>query len=225
MTQGTKTASKAHTLGLSALLLAACLPLVFAAPLADWPAKVQQMKFWFADIGDAAPLVFTLGAALFTAVGMPRLVFCTLGGVLFGFTWGFIWSHLGTLLGAYGAFLFARRTARGYLLARYPRLKELSAKIEGSGWWSVVLIRQMPISGLYNDFLLALSPVRHCDFWIGTTLGFLPLGVTATLAGAGVMQADLSSLTRYLAAAAVSFLLLSLCWKWLVVRAGKAGAA
>lgn len=221
MTELSKTDSKTSTLSLSLLLVAACLPLLFAAPLADWPMHVQQMKFWFSGIGAAAPVIFMLGAALFTALGMPRLVFCALGGVLFGFTWGFVWSHLGTLLGAYGAFLFARRTARSYLLKRYPRLQNLSSRIEGTGWWSVLLIRQMPISGLYNDFLLALSPVRHRDFWIGTALGFLPLGVTTTLVGAGMMQADLAKLAQYFTAAAASFLLLSLLWKWLLVRARK----
>lgn len=221
MTEFAKTDSKTSMLSVSAFFLAACLPLVFAAPLADWPAHVQQMKFWFAGIGDAAPIIFTLGAALLTAIGMPRLVFCALGGVLFGFTWGFVWSHLGTLLGAYGAFLFARRTARGYLLKKYPRLQKLSAKTEGTGWWSVVLIRQMPISGLYNDFLLALSPVSHGDFWIGTTLGFLPLGVTTTLVGAGVMQADVAKLAQYFTGAAASFLLLSFAWKRLAAKAGK----
>jgi len=214
-----ETASRSGVLSLGVLILAACLPLVFAVPLADWPQHVQQMKLWFAGIGDIAPLIFTLGAALLTALGMPRLMFCALGGLLFGFTWGFVWSHLGTVLGAYGAFVFARCTARGYLLRRYPRLQQLSARIEGTGWWSVVLIRQMPISGLYNDFLLALSPVRHGAFWIGTTLGFLPLGVTATLVGAGTMQADLSALAQYFTAAAASFLLLSLAWKWLVAKA------
>lgn len=201
------------------LLLAACLPLIFAAPLSEWPQHADQMKLWFAGLGSAAPVIFTLGVALFTALGMPRLVFCTLGGVLFGFTWGFVWSHIGTVLGAYGAFLFARRAARSYLLQKYPRLQQLSARIEGTGWWSVVLIRQMPISGLYNDFLLALSPVRHGAFWIGTTLGFLPLGVTASLVGAGVMQADLATLMQYFTAAAASFLLLGFAWKWLAAKA------
>lgn len=210
---------------MAALLLIGCLPLVFAAPLADWPQHVQQVKFWFAGVGDGAPVIFMLGAALFTALGMPRLVFCALGGVLFGFTWGFVWSHLGTLLGAYGAFLFARHTARGYLLKKYPRLQSLTAKVQGTGWWSVVLIRQMPISGLYNDFLLALTPVRHSDFWIGTALGFLPLGVTTTLVGAGMMQTDVATLARYFTGAAVSYVVLSLVWKWLVAKARKARTA
>ncbi len=83
----------------------------------------------------------------------------------------------------------------------------------------------MPISGLYNDFLLALTPVRHTDFWIGTALGFLPLGVTATLVGAGAVQIDVATLARYFTAAAVSYLLLSFLWKWLAAKARKVRTA
>lgn len=217
MTEATR--NKGGALGLTVVLLAFLLPLAFAVPFADWPTHVQMVRTWFAGTGHAAPAVFTVLAAAGTALGMPRLVFCALGGMLFGFTWGFIWSHLGTLLGAYLAFLFARHTARGYLLQRYPRLRGLADKVQGTGWWAVVLVRQMPISGLYNDFMLALSPVSHRDFWIGTTLGFLPLGITTSMVGAGAMQADLGRLGQYFALAAVSFLLLSWSWKWLVAKA------
>ncbi|MGY6216050.1 TVP38/TMEM64 family protein [Methylolobus aquaticus] len=198
-----------------------CLPLVFAAAFRDWQQYVEEIRQWFAQVGVLAPAIFTLGSALLTAIGMPRLIFCAVGGVLFGGAWGFLWSHLGTVLGAYGAFVVARWTARDYLLARYPSLQSLAAKIDDSGWWSVILIRQMPISGLYNDILLALSPVTHGAFWAGTLLGFLPLGVTATLIGAGLMQADISQLTAYLASAAIAMVALGGAWNWLASRTRK----
>lgn len=205
------------------LTLVLCLPLLFAVLFRDWQQYVEELRSWFAQIGIAAPAIFTLGAALFTAIGMPRLIFCALGGMLFGGAWGFVWSHLGTVLGAYGAFLVARWTARDYLLARYPSLRTLAARVaDSSGWWSVILVRQMPISGLYNDILLALSPVGHGAFWAGTNLGFLPLGVTASLIGAGLMQADVGRLSTYFAFAAVALLVLSGGWNWLAARARKA---
>lgn len=198
--------------------LAFCLPLVFTVLFRDWPRYIDDIKLWFAGIGLAAPAIFMLAAALLTAIGMPRLIFCALGGMLFGFGWGLLWSHLGTVLGAYVAFVVARWTARDYLLSRYPRLRALSSKVKGSNWWSVILVRQMPISGLYNDILLALSPVGHGAFWAGTTLGFLPLGVTSTLIGAGMMQADMGEVTAYFASAAAALLVLSSAWNWLVAR-------
>jgi uncharacterized membrane protein YdjX (TVP38/TMEM64 family) len=204
------------------LSLVFCLPLFFAAAFRDWQQYVEDIRQWFTQIGVLAPVIFTLGSAALTAVGMPRLIFCAVGGVLFGGAWGFLWSHLGTVLGAYGAFVVARWTARDYLLTRYPSLRSLAARVDDSGWWSVILIRQMPISGLYNDILLALSPVTHGAFWAGTLLGFLPLGVTATLIGAGLMQADITQLTAYLASAAIAMVALGGAWNWLASRTRKA---
>ena len=198
-----------------------CLPLVLAAVFRDWQHYVDDIRPWFDSVGMAAPAVFTLTATLLTAIGMPRLIFCALGGMLFGGAWGFLWSHLGTVLGAYLAFVVARSTSRDYLLARYPRLQILAGKIRDQSWWSVILVRQMPISGLYNDILLALSPVSHSAFWAGTILGFLPLGVTATLIGSGMMQADIGHMTAYLASAAVALLGLGTVWNWLAARARK----
>jgi uncharacterized membrane protein YdjX (TVP38/TMEM64 family) len=120
------------------------------------------------------------------------------------------------MFGEYGTFLFARWATRAYLLNALPRLRNLSTRLEGTGWWAVALVRQMPITGLYGDVLLGLSPVSHRHFWIGSALGFLPLGVTASLVGAGLMQPDLAAVGRYVAVAAISFLLLTASWRWVV---------
>lgn len=195
-------------------------PLVFALPIKDWLNQGATLQEALAALGMAGPWVFTGMTALGVAFGLPRLVFCTLAGWLFGFAWGFIWSQLGSLLGAYLMFLMARRCTPDLLLTRFPKLKALSVPV-GRGWWSVLLVRQLPISGLYNDILLGWSPVRHRDFWIGSFLGFLPLGVAANLLGAGAIQADLRRMGGYLALAAGMFLLFKLSLKWTVAR--KAG--
>jgi uncharacterized membrane protein YdjX (TVP38/TMEM64 family) len=155
---------------------------------------------------------------LLTAIGMPRLLLCSLAGVLFGFTWGFVWSHFGTLLGAYGTFIFARWSGREYVQQKFPKVIALSQSTHARGWRSVLFMRQLPISGLYNDILLGMSTVSHCDFWIGSALGFLPLGVTATLVGAGAIQADISHLAQYLGIAACAFFLLTLSLKWILAQ-------
>lgn len=221
MDESAKTAPKAKPIAPVILAGAAFLPLALAAPPGVWMAKLREAQSWFSALGPWEPVAFTLVTAALTAIGLPRLAFCTLAGVLFGFAWGLLWSELGTLLGAYGTFLFARWSARDCVLSRYPKLENLSAQIQGKGWWTVVLVRQMPISRLYNDILLGLSPIRHRDFWIGSALGFLPLGVTATLIGAGAMQADLAQLAEYLGIAAVILLLLNISWSRIVSLARK----
>lgn len=198
------------------LAAVACSLLAYFTPLADIIGNFPAVKSWTESSGSAGPFVFVLASALLTAAGFPRLLFCSLAGFLFDFWLGLLWSHLGTLIGAYGTFLFARWTGPAGLLEKYPRFKTLATRMENHGWFSVLLIRQLPLSGLYNDILLGLSAVGHRDFWIGTALGFLPLGVTATLVGAGIVQANLPKLAEHLGLAAVLFLALTLGLKFIL---------
>ena len=134
-------------------------------------------------------------------MGFPRLLFCTLAGWLFGFANGFISSQFGSILGAYVLFLLARRSKPETWLEKYHKLRALNVPAV-QGWRSVLVIRQLPIAGIYNDILLGWSAVSPSDFWIGSFLGFLPQGIAATLAGAGIVEADVGSMGMYLAVAA-----------------------
>jgi len=200
------------------IIVIACTYLLYTLPLKELLNQSQQIKSWLVSTGYAAPLIFTLAAALLTVVGMPRLIFCTLAGAVFGFTWGFIFSHLGTLFGAYLTFIFARWSGREYVQAKFPKIIALSNSTQAKGWSSVLMMRQLPISGLYNDILLGLSEVSHTDFWIGSFLGFLPLGITATLIGAGSIQANLAELGQYLAIATCVFFVLTLSLKKILAQ-------
>jgi uncharacterized membrane protein YdjX (TVP38/TMEM64 family) len=218
--------SKKIAMVLLLIIVIGCSFLIYSVPLKEVLNQSHQIKLWFAETGYASPAIFTLIAALLTAIGMPRLLLCTLAGLLFGFTWGFILSHFGTALGAYGTFVFARWSGREFVQHKFPKIITLSQSTQTRGWRSVLFMRQLPISGLYNDILLGMSSVSHCDFWIGTVLGFLPLGVTATLVGAGAIQADMTHLAQYLAIAAITFFLLPLSLKWILAqrRNGKASS-
>jgi uncharacterized membrane protein YdjX (TVP38/TMEM64 family) len=204
----------------SALLLGLLLvasPLVLTLPWKHWMLYGNLLRHTFAQLGAWSPVLFVAATALGTAFGLPRLIFCVIAGWLFGFEYGFAWSQLGSLVGAYGLFVLARHTRPEQLLQKYPKLRALSAPA-GTGWFSVLLVRQLPLAGLYNDILLAWSPVSHRDFWIGSFIGFLPLGITASLMGAGAIQTDLAQMGSYLAGATVLFLLLSVSLKWAVRR-------
>lgn len=222
MVESTNTLSKKLAIGSLLIAVIGCSLLIYSLPLKDVLNRSHEIKSWLAVTGYAAPAVFTLAAALLTAIGMPRLLLCSLAGVVFGFTWGFVLSHFGTVLGAYMTFIFARWSGREFVQKKFPRIIALSQATQARGWRSVLFMRQLPISGLYNDILLGVSTVSHWDFWIGSALGFLPLGVTATLIGAGAIQADLSHLAQYVGIAAGAFLLLTLSLKWILAqRQGK----
>lgn len=198
------------------VLVGGTLALIFAGSV-NWLALGAEIKTQLADAGWAAPVLFVVITAVLTGLGAPRLVFCSLAGWSFGFGWGFALSQFATLLGAYAMFLLARHSQPERLLRKYPKLRTIAVPA-GTGWWSVLLVRQLPVSGLYNDILLGWSPVSHRDFWIGSALGFLPLGVTATLMGAGAIHADLGQLGLYCALAAAAFFLLNISVKWMTAR-------
>lgn len=194
------------TIGLVAILALGFA--VFFLPLKSWMSQGSAIKAQLDGFGFAAPFVFVAGTALLAAIGAPRLVLCSLAGALFGFSRGLLWSQLGTLLGAYGTFLAVRSFGREAILRRYPKLDRYSERIRSRGLLAVLLIRQLPMNGFHNNLLLGLSPVGHRDFLLGSLVGYLPLGVTAVLIGAGVVQTDPTRLIQYATAAIAAFLLL-----------------
>lgn len=211
---------KGAALGLGLLLLAS--PLILTLPWNDWMRYGHRLRWLVTELGPWAGMLLALSTALGTALGLPRLIFCVMGGWLLGFEAGFGWSHMGSLAGAYALFLIARHTRPETLIHKYPKLAALS-RPAGKGWFSVLVVRQLPLAGLYNDILLAWSPVSHRDFWIGSFIGFLPLGITASLVGAGAIQTNLQEAGRYLGYATVAFLILTFGTKWLVRRLSAGG--
>ncbi len=171
---------------------------VYQTPLGEWLADGEIIKAQLAQFGSAAPLVYTLATAILVAAGTPRLVLCSLGGMAFGFAWGLIWSQIGSLLGSYVIFLFIRWRGINFTLHHFPRLRGFSQRMENKGWLSVVILRQLPLNGFYNNALLGVTSVSHGNFLLGSLLGFLPLGIPASLLGAGLIQRDFLKGMQYI---------------------------
>jgi uncharacterized membrane protein YdjX (TVP38/TMEM64 family) len=170
---------------------------IYFTPVKSWLAQGQLIKDELALFGLGAPVVFVLGSAVLTAVGVPRLLVCSLGGMIFGFAWGLLWTQIGSLLGCYATFLFIRWRGPGYTLQHFPRLRRFSQTVGQRGILSVLVIRQLPMNGFYNTVFLGLTPVSHSHFLVGSLLGFLPLGVTSCLLGAGLIQQDIVKGVQY----------------------------
>lgn len=181
---------------------------IYFSPVKAWLSQTDLIKSRLAEFGYIAPLVFLLGSALLTALGVPRTVSFSLGGFVFGFGMGLVWSQIGTLLGSYATFLLVRWRGKDYSLAQFQRFQGFARDIETRGLISVILIRQLPISGFYNSVFLALTPVSHANFLLGSLLGVLPLGITATLLGAGLIQGDWTQGLQYLGMAVACSLML-----------------
>jgi uncharacterized membrane protein YdjX (TVP38/TMEM64 family) len=170
-----------------AVFLAAAVAVLCLSPigskLKDIPELAHELSGRLNGMGATGVLAFCGGVFLLTAAGVPRLALCALGGAVYGFWWGMAWTQLPTLAGYYVTFLFVRWGGRDYVLRRWPRVTKLHAVLGSHSAWKIVMIRQMPITGIIVNFFLGLSPVRHRDFLLGTFIGLFPQAIPVTLLG------------------------------------------
>lgn len=155
--------------------------------------------------GTMAPLIFTLSVAVLVCIGVPRLLLCTIGGMLFGFYQGLLYSVAGTIIGSYIVFSVVRLVGRAFIISRYPKLDRFTRLLERGGIPGVILARQIPIHGLITNLILGLSPVKQIDFLIGTAIGLFPEAIPFTLIGTGVKQGSLGKSIAYIVIAVVIF--------------------
>lgn len=163
--------------------------LVRSPRFASYWRDFQSTKETLHSHGLWGAVSFTGAIALFFSLGFPRLILYGLAGGAYGTCLGVLISQIGATLGAYSNFLVVRLLgpSAGRLDGSPPR--KWQGMLERRAFWSVFLARQMPISGLVINSLLALSPIRHGPFLAGTFLGFLPEGMIAVLIGSGIGKA------------------------------------
>jgi uncharacterized membrane protein YdjX (TVP38/TMEM64 family) len=190
------------------IVVAAAFALVYFTPAREYLRNIQSVKFWLLSLGWVGPAAWMGIVFLLVAAGAPRLMFCPIGGLAFGFWHGLLWTQGATLAGYYALFLFVRWGGRDFVLRHWPRVGRLKEHFHGhSATLLVFAIRQLPISGLVINFLLALSPIRHRHFLLGTTLGILPEAIPFTLVASGVFKLTGQNTPLYIAAAVVVLLL------------------
>jgi uncharacterized membrane protein YdjX (TVP38/TMEM64 family) len=168
------------------ILLVAGSVLIFCLPaFREQFGRIHEISAYLRSLGWAAPLIFIPAVAVLVAVGVPRLLLCPIGGMAFGFWQGLLWAQLGTMLGYYATFLFVHWCGRDFIVRKWPRLSHYTRLTRKKGMISVLLVRQLPITGFYINLLLGLIPLSHADFLLGTFIGILPAAVPATLVGSG----------------------------------------
>ncbi|MFW6428457.1 MAG: TVP38/TMEM64 family protein [Desulfosalsimonas sp.] len=165
-----------------------CVLLLHFTGLKEYLRDIHYLKDQLRLLGVWGPLVFIAASAALVALGAPRLVFCTLGGLAFGFVQGLIWSQIGTLLGSYLTFCFSRWGGRDWARAWLAKKesKKLKNLMQNPSAFSVFFLRQLPVGGFFINLLLGLTPVRTGPFLLGSLLGFLPEAVVVTLIGSGL---------------------------------------
>ncbi len=185
-------------------VLISCLLVIHLTPFGEWFKDVSEMRTRLQEVGGwAAPLVFCGAAVVLVAVGVPRLALCWVGGMAFGFAWGLFWAHLGTLIGSYATFLFARWAGRDFALRYRPRMGKFGAMLDSPSVTGIILLRLMPITAVIVNLTLGISSVRHSRFLIATAIGTLPEGVAVTLLASGLVKGSVEQATGYITAAGV----------------------
>jgi uncharacterized membrane protein YdjX (TVP38/TMEM64 family) len=179
---------------LMALVVALCMVIVHQTPLRQyvtdpearaWKTGIQAAGMW-------GPILYLAATTLLIAVGMPRLLFCMLGGMLFGFVRGFLLGQFASLFGSYLTFAFARWSGREWVRRRIERNSRLRDLLQHPSMFSVFLVRQIPIAGIVPNLIFALTPVRHRVFLVGSFLGYLPSAAWVALIGSGIGKQSLA---------------------------------
>jgi uncharacterized membrane protein YdjX (TVP38/TMEM64 family) len=202
-------------------VVAAAFALVYFTPARKFLGNIQSVKYWLLSLGWVGPAAWMGIVFALVAAGMPRLLFCPIGGLAFGFWHGLLWTQVATLGGYYALFLFVRWGGRDFVLRHWPRVGRLKEHFRGhSAVLAVFAVRQLPISGLLINFLLGLSPIRHRHFLLGTAFGILPEAIPFTLVASGMLKLTGRNTPLYIAAG-VGFLLLICMALWYFSRHSK----
>lgn len=225
LSQTTSSSRARRRVAIMALLLAAAVVAVYLSPLRQWLHDVGRFRERLLLLGAWLYPTAILAIGLLVAVGTPRLVFATAGGLLLGFWKGLLVAQCGTLLGYYLLFLFTRWGGREFVLSRWPGLGKWADKAQDSGILGVILMRQVPIHGSLTNLCLGLSRIRHRDFLIGSALGTISHAVPFTLLGAGIMKGSPGQVAGYIALAVGLLAVIGLGLSWLVNRLKKSRAA
>ncbi len=197
---------------LQVLLLGGSIFIIYLPPVRDQLGRIHEISDYLIGLGWIGPLIFIPAVAVLVAVGVPRLFLCPIGGLAFGFWKGLIITQLATVIGFYGTFLFVRWSGRDMILRKFPRLKRYTEFSRRSGIITVLLIRQLPITGFYINLMLGLLPLSHADFLLGTLIGILPEAIPATLAGSSAVHISSNKSIKYTA-----FLVTGLVILWTVL--------
>lgn len=173
------------------------LPLAAAAGWRVLPphalAHIDSALHFVRDFGLAGSLLFAIVQMAIALSGLlPASLLGVAAGALYGPLLGFALTALGTLGGAWLAFVLARSAWRPVIarqVYRRQRLHALDRHVAAAGWRLVMLLRLSPVMPFaLTSYVLGLSGVGRRDYLLGTLaclpalFGYVLIGV---FSGAG----------------------------------------
>jgi len=180
------------------LLVIAAAVIVPLTPLARWLEVPHEAADWIRGFGASGVVLFFAGMVALILVGVPRLLFCPVGGALFGFWGGLAYSIASSLAAYYLVFLFVRGRASPPQIRFEGKLAFLRAD---PGLAGVILARLVPLPGLLPTLALATSGVGHAGYLVGSAIGLAPEAAPLVLLGTGGLHADAAHIARIVVAA------------------------
>ena len=194
---------------------------VYFSPLKEYVHEIPEFAKKLNEYGWIAPFIYVGCVMLYTICGGPRLLIYPVGGMAFGFLWGLIWTQVGVMLSYYVVFLFVRWGGRSLVLHWFPKLEAMGTIIKKGGVPAVIMVRQLPLYGMIINLLLALSPIKHIPFLLGSLIGTLPSAIPCTLLGSTTASKSLEHSIWYMVGAVIIFSLIWLGLKYYISKSRK----
>lgn len=201
-----------------AVIVVACLAVVYLSPLRHYLTHLQEISQKIRAMGLLGPVVLVASVAVLVSVGFPRLLFCFIAGMTFGFWRGLVLAQLGTLIGNYAVFMAARYGGRDWAENWLKRRQRMRGFLRQNSISGVILARQLPVPGFVVNLTFGLLPIRQRDFCLGTIVGQLPQAVPCTLMGAGALKGSFAHSAGLIGLAVIVMMLLWIGIQWLLRR-------
>ena len=178
---------------IKALILTAFLVVSFAlirfSPLADYLkiSKIDYFQQKLAEFQGWAPVAFLLGGAVLISLGVPRSLTSIIGGMVFGPFHGLVLAMGSALLGSMPIFFLTKVLGRPLFRQKVDKyLKIIENNSRYNSILMVILLRQLPLTCLFVNVLIGLTPISMISFLLGSVVGLLPETIIFTLFGSSV---------------------------------------
>ena len=191
---------------------------IYFSPLRHYVKEIPEFAKKINEYGIWGPVIYMGCVFIYIVCGGPRLLIYPVGGMAFGFFWGLLWTEIGVVLSYYIVFLFVRWGGRSIVLHWFPKLESMGTLIKKGGIPAVIMVRQLPLYGIIINLLLALSPIKHIPFLVGSFIGTLPAGIPCTLLGSSTASKSIGNTIWYMIIAVIIFSLLWLFLKFHLSR-------
>lgn len=147
--------------------------------LVDVAAHVSTIRAWVAELGVAAPAVYTLAYAVATLLGVPGTPLTVLAALVFGPRQGVVVMIIASTIAAFGGFAIARWLARDRierLLGDSRPYQALQSMLDASPVVAVPFARLMPVFpfSLVN-YALGLSRMPLWKYLLTSELVMVPM--------------------------------------------------